>query len=85
MKVYFNTLGCPKNINDSEIAMGNLEEKGFTIVDSPDEADAIIVNTCGFIEDAKKEVEQAQKMLELLPRRSVIGCILQLLHRLLHL
>lgn len=55
MKVYFNTLGCPKNINDSEIAMGNLEEKGFTIVDSPDEADAIIVNTCGFIEDAKKE------------------------------
>lgn len=37
------------------------------------------------IEDAKKEVEQAQKMLELLPRRSVIGCILQLLHRLLHL
>lgn len=55
MKVYFNTLGCPKNINDSEIAMGNLEEKGFTIVESPDEADAIIVNTCGFIEDAKKE------------------------------
>ncbi len=55
MKVYFNTLGCPKNINDSEIAMGNLEEKGFTIVGSPDEADAIIVNTCGFIEDAKKE------------------------------
>ena len=37
------------------------------------------------IEDAKKEVEQAQKMLGLLPRRSVIGCILQLLHRLLHL
>ncbi len=55
MKVYFNTLGCPKNINDSEIAMGNLEEKGFTIVNSPDEADVIIVNTCGFIEDAKKE------------------------------
>ena len=55
MKVYFNTLGWPKNINDSEIAMGNLEEKGFTIVDSPDEADVIIVNTCGFIEDAKKE------------------------------
>lgn len=37
------------------------------------------------IEDAKKEVEQAQKKLELLPRRSVIGCILQLLHRLFHL
>ena len=37
------------------------------------------------IEDAKKEVEQAQKKLELLPRRSVMGCILQLLHRLFHL
>lgn len=37
------------------------------------------------IADAKKEVEQAQKKLELLPRRSVIGCILQLLHRLFHL
>ena len=37
------------------------------------------------IEYAKKEVEQAQKKLELLPRRSVIGCILQLLHRLFHL
>ena len=37
------------------------------------------------IEDAKKEVEQAQKKLELLPRRSVIGCILQLLHQLFHL
>ena len=37
------------------------------------------------IEDAKKEVEQALKKLELLPKRSVIGCILQLLHRLFHL
>ena len=37
------------------------------------------------IEEAKKEVELAQKKLELLPRRSVIGCILQLLHRLFHL
>lgn len=37
------------------------------------------------IEDAKKEVEQAQKKLELLPRWSVMGCILQLLHRLFHL
>ncbi len=55
MKVYFDTLGCPKNINDSEVAMGNLEGRGFTIVDSPKDADTIVVNTCGFIEDAKKE------------------------------
>ena len=55
MKVYFDTLGCPKNFNDSEMAMGILENAGYGIVDSPDEADIIVVNTCGFINDAKVE------------------------------
>lgn len=81
MKVYFNTLGCPKNINDSEIAMGNLEEKGFTIVDSPDEADAIIVNTCGFIEDAKKEsIDEIFNMVAYKGKNKklvISGCLVQ--------
>ena len=81
MKVYFNTLGCPKNINDSEIAMGNLEEKGFTIVDSPDEADAIIVNTCGFIEDAKKEsIDEIFNMADYKGKNKklvISGCLVQ--------
>lgn len=55
MKIYFETLGCPKNANDSEMAAGILEEKGHCIVNSPVDSDAIIVNTCGFINDAKKE------------------------------
>lgn len=55
MKVYFDTLGCPKNFNDSEMAMGILENAGHCIVKSPDEADVIVVNTCGFINDAKIE------------------------------
>ncbi|MBQ6662336.1 MAG: 30S ribosomal protein S12 methylthiotransferase RimO [Firmicutes bacterium] len=53
--VYIDTLGCPKNISDSEVAAGNLEAAGFSIVDDPETADIIMVNTCGFIEDAKKE------------------------------
>lgn len=55
MKVYIDTLGCPKNFNDSEVASGILENNNHVIVNQPDEADAIIVNTCGFINDAKTE------------------------------
>lgn len=55
MKIFIETLGCPKNFNDSETAAGILEEKNHIIVNSPEEADAIIVNTCGFINDAKTE------------------------------
>lgn len=55
MKVYIETLGCPKNFNDSEMAAGILEENDHIMVESPEEAEAIIVNTCGFINDAKTE------------------------------
>lgn len=59
MKIYFETLGCPKNFYDSQTAAGILEERGHEIIKSPDEADAIVVNTCGFINDAKKESIEA--------------------------
>lgn len=55
MKVYIKTLGCEKNTVDSEYAMGMLLSNGDQIVDDPSLADVMIVNTCGFIEDAKKE------------------------------
>lgn len=81
MKIYFDTLGCPKNFNDSEMAMGLMEQKGHAIVGSADEADVIVVNTCGFINDAKKESideiftmaqykEQGKKLI-------VSGCLAQ--------
>ena len=54
-KYYIETLGCPKNFNDSEYASGVLSENGYEEIDNPEDADFIIVNTCGFIEDAKKE------------------------------
>ncbi len=49
------TLGCLKNFNDSETAAGILEHAGHRIIRSPEEADVVIVNTCGFINDAKTE------------------------------
>jgi ribosomal protein S12 methylthiotransferase len=55
MKIYFDTLGCPKNMNDTEHACGLLEAAGNLLVESPQEADVVIVNTCGFINDAKRE------------------------------
>ncbi len=55
MKIYIETLGCAKNASDSEVAAGILEAVGHIIVNNPDEADGIMVNTCGFINDAKKE------------------------------
>lgn len=55
MKVYFETLGCPKNFYDTENAKGILEDAGFEICDDPETADFVVVNTCGFINDAKTE------------------------------
>lgn len=49
------SLGCPKNQVDAEIMLSKLENDGFEIVNDPMDADIVIVNTCGFIEDAKKE------------------------------
>ncbi|NSW91058.1 MAG: 30S ribosomal protein S12 methylthiotransferase RimO [Firmicutes bacterium] len=49
------SLGCPKNLVDSEVMLGLLKEKGYGIVGKQEEADIIIVNTCGFIDEAKQE------------------------------
>ena len=64
MKVYIESLGCPKNFNATDEEKGCLCEEGdFTLADSPEEADIIMVNTCGFINDAKKE--SIDKILEM--------------------
>lgn len=54
-KIGLVTLGCPKNLVDSEIMLGSLKEAGFELTPEHKEADAIIVNTCSFIGDAKEE------------------------------
>ncbi|PYS69190.1 MAG: 30S ribosomal protein S12 methylthiotransferase RimO, partial [Acidobacteria bacterium] len=54
-KVGFISLGCPKNLVDSEVMMGQLKHNGYEITPNAEEADTIVVNTCGFIDSAKKE------------------------------
>ncbi|BCJ99824.1 30S ribosomal protein S12 methylthiotransferase RimO [Anaerocolumna chitinilytica] len=55
MNIFFVSLGCDKNLVDSEIMLGIVKEYGFTITDEEKQADIIIVNTCCFINDAKEE------------------------------
>ena len=54
-RVFALTLGCPKNDADSRNVSRRLREAGVHVVDEPDEATHILVNTCGFIQDAKEE------------------------------
>ncbi|MBR3325182.1 MAG: 30S ribosomal protein S12 methylthiotransferase RimO [Clostridia bacterium] len=55
MNVGFISLGCSKNLVDTEMMIGLFKDNGFQIVNNPKEADIIVVNTCGFIESAKEE------------------------------
>ena len=54
-KVHLLTLGCPKNLADSELMLGALTSAGFEITLDPEDAQVLLVNTCAFIEAAKKE------------------------------
>ncbi len=55
MKVYIETIGCVRNSVDSEIMAGRLESAGHLVIDEPENADAIVVNTCGFVTSAVEE------------------------------
>ena len=55
MKILFISLGCDKNLVDSEVILGLLASRGYEIIDDEQEADIIVVNTCCFIHDAKQE------------------------------
>ena len=82
-KVHFLTLGCPKNLADSELMMGALHGAGFEIALDPEQAQVLVVNTCAFIEAAKKESIAAILDAAEIKRRSagrrlvVAGCMAQ--------
>ena len=56
-RVYCHTLGCDKNLVDSEALLGRFANRGVTITTDPDEADILVLNTCGFIEAARRDSE----------------------------
>jgi ribosomal protein S12 methylthiotransferase len=75
-KYCFISLGCPKNLVDSERMLGMLQLDGYQLVDSPENADFAVVNTCGFIEAARQESFGAiDEMLELKRRGHLRGVI----------
>ncbi|KHD88002.1 MAG: ribosomal protein S12 methylthiotransferase [Bdellovibrio sp. ArHS] len=82
-KVHFISLGCPKNLVDSEIMAGTLMKDGYQVVGEAEEADTVIVNTCGFIEDSKKEsIQRILDMSDLkqegkIKKVVVAGCLTQ--------
>ncbi len=55
MKAHIVSLGCPKNLTDSEVIMGNLRMEGYELTSDPSDADTIIVNTCSFLKSAREE------------------------------
>lgn len=65
MKILFISLGCDKNLVDSEVMLGLLASRGYEMIDDEQEADIIVVNTCCFIHDAKQEsVDNILEMAE---------------------
>ncbi len=72
MNVGLVTLGCSKNQVDSEMLLGLFKQKGFDIVNNPEEADVIIVNTCGFIESAK--IEAINTILDMADYKETGSC-----------
>ncbi|MFA6648045.1 MAG: 30S ribosomal protein S12 methylthiotransferase RimO [Candidatus Izemoplasmatales bacterium] len=75
MKIGFISLGCAKNLVDSEMIISILANAGCEIVQEPEDADAIFINTCGFIEPAKKEsLDTILEMREYGKKLIVVGC-----------
>jgi ribosomal protein S12 methylthiotransferase len=82
-KICFVSLGCDKNLIDSEIMLGLIDERGYIITDNDAEADIIIINSCGFIMDANQEA--IERVLEAADRKTngkcsgiiVTGCMAQ--------
>ena len=82
-KLHFVSLGCPKNLVDSEIMLGQLMGQGYSVVEEPAHAETVVINTCGFIDSAKEE--SIQKILDMgelkekggLKKLVVTGCLVQ--------
>ena len=80
MKILYVSLGCDKNLVDSEMMMGLLRNKGYEFTDNEELADIIVINTCGFINDAKEEsintiISMAEYKEKNLKALIVTGCL----------
>ena len=72
----FISLGCPKNLVDSEQMLGLLQRDGYQLVPNPEQSDFVVINTCGFIDNARKEsFEAIDQMLDLKRKGKIRGVI----------
>ena len=74
-------LGCPKNVVDAEVMLGDMRKNGYDVTENHEDADAIIINSCGFIDDAKSEsveaILEASKLSGGKKKIVVTGCLAQ--------
>ena len=78
IKVGLISLGCAKNLVDSEMILGMLNQSKFQVVNTVEDSDVIIVNTCGFIEDSKKEsIENILDVCKYGKKVVVVGCLVE--------
>src|SRR3954464_1093543 len=71
----FVSLGCPKNLVDSERMLGKLAQDGYTLVPDADGADVVVVNTCGFIEPARQESLGVIREMLALKEQGKVGAV----------
>ncbi|MFA5763030.1 MAG: 30S ribosomal protein S12 methylthiotransferase RimO [Bacilli bacterium] len=78
LKVGLVSLGCVKNLVDSEIILAMFDESGFALVNNPEQADIIVINTCGFIASSKEEsIDTIFEMAKYNKKLIVTGCLVQ--------
>ena len=82
MKIGFISLGCSKNLVDTEMMIAHYKDEGYVVVSNPEDADIIVINTCGFIESAKQEaintiLEMAEYKKQNCKNIVVTGCLVE--------
>src|SRR3984885_3152924 len=80
-KIHFISLGCPRNLVDSEVMLGILLKAGYEVANELEEADYLVINTCGFLEASRKEsmdtVQDVLKQRKSNAKLIVTGCMVQ--------
>ena len=82
-QLHLVSLGCPKNLVDSELMLGSLQKAGYQVVQDPERADLLLVNTCGFIQSAVEEgIDEILELVQIkkqFPKKKLVvtGCLVQ--------
>jgi len=83
-KIYFISLGCPRNLVDSEVMLGILLKSGYEVAPDLESADYLVINTCGFLEASRKEssgtIEEVLQQKKKSAKLIVTGCMVQTHH-----